>query len=392
MDPRAEQAEREAADAAVEIVRRDSALLRHPPDLTVYEKKLIITFMIIPFAIAGVLIRVALQRLQTYAGAPVFALVYAQWVGCFIMGMATVYKNDLFFLYHPVHVGVATGLCGSITTFSSWQWGIFGAFANIAGDAHPMGKNVLAAISELLVTLAMSLNGYRTGRHAAFALQRLRNKHRAYRRSRQRPPLHKSGENEENDGENENSTPVTAEHGIDIQYDAPPVPKMVSLGFSLKQITLFDQAIVLFGIVSWVAVVIAAAVSPYQRDLSLACVFAPVGALLRWRLSFYNGSAFYFPAGTLAANLFGTLILAIIYLLRYSVQMSTLSCLVLTGLADGFCGCLTTISTFVVELTILPHRQAYAYGTLSVVVGQAIMFLVVGPFIWTHGIELMCAV
>ncbi|CAO3611837.1 unnamed protein product [Cunninghamella echinulata] len=131
----------------------------------IYEKKTVVGFILIPFAIAGVLIRIALQRLEAYHGAPVFPLVYAQWVGCFIMGIATTQKANIMVIYHPLQLGLSTGLCGSITTFSSWQLSIFSSFANIDNYDHTRGKNILSALSQLLITLAMSINGYQFGGH-----------------------------------------------------------------------------------------------------------------------------------------------------------------------------------------------------------------------------------
>lgn len=64
--------------------------------IEINENKIAIAAAIIPFSIAGVLIRIALQRLQDYTGAPVFGLVYAQWVGCLIMGLTNKNKNALF--------------------------------------------------------------------------------------------------------------------------------------------------------------------------------------------------------------------------------------------------------------------------------------------------------
>lgn len=61
----------------------------------VNENKLAIAGAIIPFAIAGALIRIALRRLEDYPGAPVFNLVYAQWIGCFIMGIVGKTKNHM---------------------------------------------------------------------------------------------------------------------------------------------------------------------------------------------------------------------------------------------------------------------------------------------------------
>ncbi|ORX62301.1 hypothetical protein DM01DRAFT_1403974 [Hesseltinella vesiculosa] len=404
MDHRAETAQQEAADGAVETLQLASQLLRQPSNDTVYEKKMVITFMIIPFSIAGVLIRIALQRLETYSGAPVFSLIYAQWVGCFIMGIVTVYKNHLFFVYHSLQVGVATGLCGSITTFSSWQWGIFAAFANVSADDHSVGKNILAAISQFLVTLAMSIHGFRTGRHAGFVLESMQKKYRHWARSKRDQQWQQQTKVCSN-GDTVDETvamPTALPLGTPIANDTKAnqhqrrrssvarIPKLVSLGFSCNHLTVQDWLVIVFGMLSWVAVILVAALSPNQQELSLACVFAPVGALLRWRLSFYNGATKFTPLGTFIANIFGTLVLAVLYLLRYSVPVSPISCLVLNALSDGFCGCLTTISTFVVELTILRHRQAYAYGIVSVVSGQCLMFLIVGPYIWTHGIDLLC--
>ena len=64
--------------------------------LVVNENKYVIAAIIIPFSIAGVLVRIALTRLETYPGSPVFGLVYAQWVGCFIMGIVVINKTLLF--------------------------------------------------------------------------------------------------------------------------------------------------------------------------------------------------------------------------------------------------------------------------------------------------------
>lgn len=43
-----------------------------------------------------------------------------------------------------------------------------------------------------------------------------------------------------------------------------------------------------------------------------------------------------------------------------------IGCQVLQGVQHGFCGCLTTVSTWVVELHSLRRKHAYFYGTASV--------------------------
>lgn len=100
------------------------------------------------FSIVGVLIRIAIEELFIYDNSPMFGIAYAEFIGCIIMGIAisrkklllSVYvklanyhifklkttifqKYPLYFFisYYPLQIGISTGLCGSITTFSAWQ-------------------------------------------------------------------------------------------------------------------------------------------------------------------------------------------------------------------------------------------------------------------------------
>jgi fluoride ion exporter CrcB/FEX len=111
-----------------------------------YENKLIIFAALIPVSILGMLIRVGLTLLETYDGEPVFALAYAQFIGCTIMGFVVKKKDFLLKKYLPLQIALSTGLCGSITTFSSWQLAIYQAFANTSGDSHATGYNVRVSL------------------------------------------------------------------------------------------------------------------------------------------------------------------------------------------------------------------------------------------------------
>lgn len=44
--------------------------------------------------------------------------------------------------YIPLYVGLTTGLCGSITSFSSWMADVFQAFAQIGKPSHGGFYNV----------------------------------------------------------------------------------------------------------------------------------------------------------------------------------------------------------------------------------------------------------
>jgi CrcB protein len=75
---------------------------------------------------------------------------------------------------------------------------------------------------------------------------------------------------------------------------------------------------------------------------------------------------------------------------RIRSPISTLSCAVLYGIDNGFCGCLSTISTFAVELDTLMRQHAYIYATVSILVGAIILVLVVGTAAWASGYMVMC--
>ena len=94
-----------------------------------------------------------------------------------------------------------------------------------------------------------------------------------------------------------------------------------------------------------------------------------LGALLRWRLSTFNTDALL-PVGTLAANVLGCLVLgAVLSSLRPGS-------LVFLFLVAGFCGALTTFSTFTFELiNARPTWTAIAYGVFSVAGGVGALLL-----------------
>ena len=119
-----------------------------------------------------------------------------------------------------------------------------------------------------------------------------------------------------------------------------------------------------------------------------------LGALLRWQLSRFNPMIPSFPLGTFAANISATVILAVAVVIQGRIRgsLSAIDCAVIYGVANGFCGCLSTISTFAVELDTLTRRHAYLYATVSVFLGIILFVLIVGVEAWTVGFIPMCAI
>ena len=121
------------------------------------------------------------------------------------------------------------------------------------------------------------------------------------------------------------------------------------------------------------------------KSILAISVGAVVGALLRWQLGTRLNAIFpTIPLGTLVANLIGAYVigLAIAFFASFSALAPEWRLLVITG----FCGGLTTFSTFSAELmTLLQQgRISWALGIVAThVMGSVLMtFAGIATFAW----------
>lgn len=111
------------------------------------------------------------------------------------------------------------------------------------------------------------------------------------------------------------------------------------------------------------------------KSIIAIAIGAALGALLRWQLGSRFNSAFpTIPPGTLAANLIGAYVigLGIAFFANAPGLSPEWRLLIITG----FCGGLTTFSTFSAEITTLLQqgRLAWAFGAVVAhVVGSVAM-------------------
>ena len=117
-------------------------------------------------------------------------------------------------------------------------------------------------------------------------------------------------------------------------------------------------------------------------------VGAALGALLRWQLGIRLNSLFpTIPPGTLVANLIGAYVIgvAIAFFASFAALSPEWRLLIITG----FCGGLTTFSTFSAELMILLQqgRISWALGIVAAhVVGSVAMtFAGLATVFWARG-------
>ena len=263
-----------------------------------------------------------------------FTSIYAQILGCVIMGFVTRHKryftSDAPRLRKVLYLGLTSGLCGSITTFATWNvqcnQACFLDSTVMPGSYIP--ARVLAWLMCLSTCVALSLKSLHFGHFLA----------------------------------------TFSPNSDDNRPADAPAPPADACGPSSEPSLAAAYA------VATAAAVLVPALQG-QPQLAAAAGLGACGAFLRYLLSLLNPLWPSFPVGTLAANIAGTWTLAALYTvsecpLRAALPSSPAAAVVYGG-AVGFCGCLSTVSTLVNELNGLPAAAAYRYGAVSFAAAQA---------------------
>ncbi len=347
------------------------------------------------FAILGTLARKGLAALTTYPGTPInFDTVWVNFAGCLVMGFLV--EDRMLFLYEwgsptyhgkimemrqrqkdeesgtssdqdpvdleaaktafmstkksiPLYIGLTTGFCGSFTTFSEFILDVFLALSNNlpAPGAENISRNggysFMALVGVVVATVCLSVSGLMIGAHMA----------------------------------------------ISLESSLPSLPYSFTRKF-------LDRLMVILGWGSWLGAVLLCVFPPYdfwRGRVTFALVFAPLGVLARFYLAlFLNAKQPSFPLGTFAANVVASAVLASAWDMSHADVGGVIGCQVLQGIEEGFCGCLSTVSTWVVELTSLNRKHSYLYGSVSVLVSFVVVVLIAGSETWSIGTKaLQCS-
>lgn len=271
----------------------------------------------------------------------------------------------------PLFIGLATGFCGSFSSFSSFMRDSFLALTNdlpapspgypvASPPDHPLhprngGYSFMAVVGMLISQPALSISGYHVGAHIALAVD-------------------------------------------------PIIP---TLPFRFIR-RILDPLAVLLAFGCWLGAVLLTIFPAnhyrWRASATLALVFSPVGCLFRFYASKYlNARLPWFPLGTFSVNMFGTAVLGMCWDLQHAPSivgadpnphsLSYAGCAVLQGVIDGFCGATTTVSTWVAELSALRRGNGYVYGVVSMGLGLTLLVCTMGAMGWTVGFgRSVCAI
>jgi len=300
--------------------------------LTIAENKIAAAASLLLFSFIGVLVRIYSEQVLTYMGEPVAAIIYPQIIGCFIIGIVIELKAKIESSSHTLFIGITTGLCGSITTFSGVILGSSQQYFNVLGYERTMAQNIMAGLTVDLLGFGMGFIAFLFGKHIGEWL-------------------------------NEEYIKTLPLCTGNLVYANPT-------WFKEEHITKTDVMIIILGVLSALGVTTASLTFNMDRRLVYALIFAPVGTFMRRWMSALNRINQKFPLGTLLVNIIGSAVLVLLFLIPGVTAVSNTHCYILAGLMTGFCGCFTTVSTWVVELSFLNKKYAYIYGAASIIFAE----------------------
>ncbi|TMW57205.1 hypothetical protein Poli38472_003130 [Pythium oligandrum] len=318
-------------------------------------------------------------------------------LGCFVMGCAVRSKPLLRDRFNVIVTGLTTGFCGCCTTFASWD---------VAVAAYFIHGMWVPAITIIAVQIASALISYHAGFHATEGVLAYVNKQQI---PFAKPPVdakrlqadinryiesfHAIQTHRFPDGVSRRVTATsealtTAEdscHALvqEIAQDEQAQPEHT------PNITAWATIGVLMVLWVWIPPFVGFKNYPASRLFGLA--LGPFGALLRFYLSRYNSLPAHrdFPLYTFIPNVVASIVSCLLIVIGSATVHDDGSVdrvyifLGEGGLVVGFCGSLSTVSTWVNELDILSSRSRYAayrYAIISIVVSQLFSIFILGMY------------
>ena len=229
-----------------------------------------------------------------------------------------------------VYLGITSGFCGSLTTFSGWQ---------VQAAQSMLRSHIAAGILNLIIGFMTFYFCLLTGMYLGKLIHHSLEK---------KPP-----------------------QNVEKADATLPSPRLAT-PLNVSVLVLASSLWIIFGVLF--------AVIPSSRRWVGPAFLTPFGAGLRWYSSIWNAQCLKFKWPTFIVNIFGVLVYSILVVCetKYTGPTDIVRTSSFTSILSGFCGSLTTASTFFLELKLLsPRYFADIYALSSIVAAQAIAFTVI---------------
>ncbi|KAF6007327.1 hypothetical protein HII13_004639 [Brettanomyces bruxellensis] len=337
---------------------------------TPFSRRYLVTLDVLFGAVLGNMARFGMTELTSYKNEYTHfypgTCLWSNFTACFVMAWcnhAAVFWRTVLtgsgktnMKQMALHSAVTAGFCGAYSTWSSFMVELIFKTIDYLNGGHKLpnhGYGVMEFFSVLFVQMGVSFLGYFLGRDFAYL--------------------------------------------IDLCFKEGSRSRI----FNYRVCRILELLFAVLGIAAIIANIVLACTlsidSSWKTSYALSIVIGVVGSWVRFRLSAYNGSfgISWFPSGTLMANVFACLLLPVLYILLYGykdaatgtmIVTSKVHRMAITAFSSGFCGSLSTMSSFVNELYNLEYPlQRYTYFGVTFLSCFIIMFVIICPYAWTRG-------
>ena len=220
------------------------------------------------------------------------------------------------------------------------------------GTYTELGPQVASALSGYLIGIACCVSSFLLGRHI----------HDWLRAQHDLP---------------EPDSVVADEECIEVQHQNESLSVAKSASWPNQSSVWARICLLLAPVLVWMGLAVAFVLGDvlngvaFDRRMWMVVILAPLGALVRWKLSELNDRS-WLPRGTLIANLVASVLSACIESLDSRLVSSdhidaTWTLQLLLAADAGFAGCLSTVSTLIKEMfeQDTPRRaHVYCFGTI----------------------------
>lgn len=311
------------------------------------------------------------------------------------------------------HLSLTVALCGSMTTFSSWNSQMV---TMLVGKNAVLGSQISAAIMGYILGLACALASFSFGRMVGKAM------YHACRKDSKGTNVNVDIDNDKEEGQicKDESYIESSEEAHVFKGDEKSTNAEMNKNYSssstgatssniwtwlwkgrnaVVHATVFSLVLVSLLLISFIIGDIKMS-SSFHKHMWISSLLSPPGTILRWILSRFNSKQLTkrdrinmgsstrmgFPYGTFLANQLGciTSITAVAILSRLNNGSKednvTTAALWLGGIKAGFAGNLSTVSTFAKEIVLMLDEDryglAFSYAMLTIFAGSLVSLLI----------------